>query len=327
MHSGYIMKINDITGFMDIDDHDLLFVKGPDARKFLQGQVTCDVEQLTIAENSTGQEASYATLGAHCTHKGRMIFSFIACAWDEQTIALSVHKDLLQTALAALKKYSVFSKVELIDASDSHSIIGFIGTPLSSIASLFPTLPEADGEVIYSNGAAIINKGNHRYECWITQEQAASLSSDDTATVESNEVWTACNIRDGIGEVRPETSEEFIPQMLNYQATGTGISFTKGCYTGQEIVARMQYLGKQKRHMYRFSSDTSDTLVPGSALYTQGKQQSIGNIVIAAKYAEQQELLAVATEAAVTADQVYIDENCQQKLIVLPLPYEITAEE
>ncbi len=327
MHSGYIMKINDITGFMDIDDHGLLFVKGPDAKKFLQGQVTCDIEQLTISQSDAGLESGHTTLGAHCTHKGRMIFSFIACAWDQDTIALSIHKGLFQTALAALKKYSIFSKVELIDASDSHRIIGFIGTPPSSVASLFTNLP-VDGEVMYNNEAAIISKGNQRYECWMTQEQATSLSSDDAAVIESSsELWAACNIRDGIGEVRLETSEEFIPQMLNYQAVGTGISFNKGCYTGQEIVARMQYLGKQKRHMYRFSSESSETPVPGSPLYTQGKQQGIGNVVIAAKYDGQQELLAVATEAAVTADDIYLDEGCQQKLQVLPLPYTITQEE
>src|SRR5690606_16918756 len=78
-------------------------------------------------------------------------------------------------------------------------------------------------------------------------------------------LWTLLAIRDGQGEVRPETREEFIPQMLNLQHTGA-VSFRKGCYTGQEIVARMQYLGKLKRRMYRLAIPIADTPAPGAEI-------------------------------------------------------------
>ena len=116
----------------------------------------------------------------------------------------------------------------------------------------------------------------------------------------------------------------FIPQMLNYQVVANGVSFKKGCYTGQEVVARMQYLGKLKRRMYRFHYDLTSKLKPGDPLYTLDSQQSIGNIVIASYEADHQELLAVVTKEAVIADQVYADAACRQKIQPLPLPYAVT---
>jgi folate-binding protein YgfZ len=326
------MTVKDITGFIDIDDHALLLVKGKDAQKFLQGQLTCDINQLTIEGNR-----SQSILGAHCTHKGRMLFSFRAVALDSETFGLSIYKPLLEDARKVLHKYSVFSKVELIDARDDYRLLGFLGSESEKpLSEHFAELPAHQGHAIRQDQSIAIKVRENRYEFWISKKQLPQLGAMDHKA--NGDYWTWCNIQDGIGEVRPQTVEEFIPQMLNLQVLDSGISFTKGCYTGQEVVARMKYLGKLKRHMYRLSLASSPetgslkpelTIEAGLPLYTPGKQQSIGNVVIAASHpsGSSQEILAVVTEEAITVDEVYLDPNFHQKLKALPLPYAITNGE
>lgn len=314
------MSSSTTNQFVAINDHSLLLLKGPDAKKFLQGQVTCDIDAL-----SWDKEENQTSLGAHCTHKGRMLFSFRACQLDDDTIGLSIYKDLIPDALAALKKYSVFSKVELIDGSSEYTLLGYSGDNISALKELFPTLPGTADYATHDQGTALILLSDKRYECWLAKQQASELIKEQSIATDTNS-WTALNIAEGIGEVRPETVEEFIPQMLNYQEIANGISFSKGCYTGQEVVARMHYLGKLKRHMYRFSSEFSETITAGTPLFKPNSTQSIGNVVISASTNKGQELLAVVTEEAFNQDQVYLDKNCHHKLQALTLPYAITKE-
>ena len=303
-----------------IDDHALLLVKGPDAQKFLQGQVTCDIAALAIVENR-----SLSTLGAHCTPKGRMLFSFRACELAADTVALSIHRPLLESALKALKKYSIFSKVALLNGEDTYVTVGVGKESPQAITHLFPDIPTTADEVCHSEAGVIIALDGDRYECWVKTDQAGTLNYAENP-VSGSDIWTMLNIIQGVGEVQTETVEEFIPQMLNYQAIHQGISFTKGCYTGQEVVARMQYLGKLKRRLFRFGiehnqTDNSRLPEPGAPLYNPTGKQSIGNVVIASD--SMQQLLAVATVEAVAADQVYIDQACRHKLGLLSLPYSV----
>lgn len=307
---------------IDISDYGVLLAKGPDAKKFLQGQVTCDIDALSFSEGE-----NQSNLGAHCTHKGRMLFSFRALQVGEDTIALSMPKEVIPHALECLKKYSVFSKVELSDASDDYRILGITDiTALgdSNIKAYFPNPPETLGYATHHKGLHLIRVSEKRYECWINKEEVSTVEA--LLTTSDQNLWHALNIADGIGEIRTETIEEFIPQMLNYQLIGNGISFKKGCYTGQEVVARMHYLGKLKKHMYRFSSTQTQPIAPGAPLFSPDSKQAIGHVVISAKVDDGQELLAVVTEQALNDDKVYAEEDCQHKLDALMLPYAITNE-
>jgi folate-binding protein YgfZ len=310
-----------MTTFLEIKDHQLLLLKGPDAQKFLQGQVTCDIDQLAISNS-----ASKSILGAHCTHKGRMLFSFLACQFDEHTIVLSIYAPLLADAYAQLKKYSIFSKVDLIDASKSHRIIAYKGSNLAPLEALGLIIPNLAGEATHSaSGITLIKLDDDRFELWIAADDAQQISAFASLT-SGDELWCIDNIKQGIAEVRTETVEEFIPQMLNFQLLRDAISFTKGCYTGQEVVARMHYLGKLKKHLYRFSIDTNTPLPPNTPLYTPDKKQAIGHIALSASTENGQILLAVVTEESVIGDKVFIDQNYQQKLQAQSLPYAITNE-
>ncbi len=311
------MSSNTAPSFVNIDDHGLLLVRGPDASKFLQGQVTCDIAAL-----SNNEVLKPSCLGAHCSHKGRMLFSFRACQLDSQTIALSIFKDLIPEALATLKKYSVFSKVELIDAYQDYRIIGFSGDDLSKLNALIPALPEKDNDAYIVEGMAIIKIGTRYYECWIPYSKLTEIPQ----TTKDADYWSAINIAQGIGEIRPETVAEFIPQMLNYQSIGKGISFKKGCYTGQEVVARMQYLGKLKRRMYRFKTNYVDSIKPGEPLFSPRSTSAVGQTVISARTNNHRELLAVVKEDVINNNEIYLDENYQYKLEALPLPYAINKE-
>ena len=132
-------------------------------------------------------------------------------------------------------------------------------------------------------------------------------------------------IRSGIGHVSMQTREQFIPQMLNLPALDA-VSFKKGCYTGQEIVARMQYLGKLKRHMYRFQLAVSEVPAIGTPLLSPVHSSAVGEVVSAARSEYGVELLATALDEAVGDGRIYLDGHEAQVLEQLELPYLLDTE-
>src|SRR5690606_2153977 len=139
--------------------------------------------------------------------------------------------------------------------------------------------------------------------------------------------WDYLNIVHGIGEVRPQTREEFIPQMLNLQHLG-GISFRKGCYTGQEIIARMQYLGKLKRRMYRLRTQANTLFQPGTSIHSEEKTNQ-GTLVMAQWCGiDTQEVLAVLTADAAAANTLIIgDAPCSIEILGLPYDEKFSGEQ
>jgi len=137
--------------------------------------------------------------------------------------------------------------------------------------------------------------------------------------------WLLGQIRAGIGQVMPQTRELFIPQMLNLQAVG-GVSFKKGCYTGQEIVARMQYLGKLKRRLYRLSLEADELPEPGTPLFSPSHNSAIGEVVIAAKADQSIELLAVLQAEAADSGDVRLGTLEGPGLHLLDLPYQLDRD-
>ena len=228
-------------------------LSGPDSSKFLQGQVTCDMDSLS---------PSNSVDGAHCTPKGRMVFLFTAHS-DDGDIILEAHPSVIDSALASLKKYAVFFKAEITDVSDSYSNSQ---PPLSDLERL----------------------------------------------------------RAGRAEVVGETVEMFIPQMLNLDALGY-LNFKKGCYTGQEIVARAHYRCAVKRRMHHLALCTDTVPSPGDEIKnSDGK--SIGNIASAVRVDDDKvEILAVINDKHSDAIEMQIADQALTAVTHLPLPYEIPA--
>jgi tRNA-modifying protein YgfZ len=301
-----------------LTDFAILGIEGPESHKFLQGQATCDTAQVTL---------SASRLGAHCNPKGRMISNFRAFNLSEQTLGLRLHRDLLPVLQQSLAKYIVFSKAELVDFSDQYQVTGLYGDDLfTQLDSLLDIQLKENNQAATNTHGSFIRLDDNRAECWLSPEQVQQLKNTlgDTLLEGSQDDWLLSSIRAGVGEVYPQTQNEWIPQMLNYQADAiNGVSFEKGCYTGQEIVARMQYLGKLKRHMYRFSCTQRPT--PGQELYSKAAKQSIGEVVMAGQVGDIIECLAAVTTAATEANDVYLDTDKTVSLDNLPLPYPLTT--
>lgn len=229
----------------------LIELRGQDSIKFLQGQVSCDLHQLSDDK---------VIRGCHCTPKGRVIFLFSVIAKDNDCLIMETHPSIVDTAIASLKKYAVFFKTEITDISDQDFAV------------------------------------------------EAKLNSLD-------------RIRAGMADVTSETTDQFIPQMLNLDLLDF-ISFKKGCYTGQEVVARAHYLGAVKRRMYLLALATDSVPASGQTLSnSEGKQ--LGTIVNAeANEQGKVEALAVLSTSSTEIKTVVLDQT-ETSVELLNLPYEL----
>ncbi|TNF33449.1 MAG: folate-binding protein, partial [Gammaproteobacteria bacterium] len=229
-----------------------------------------------------------------------------------------------ERALAQLNKYIVFSKAKarLDDTLHGFALLG------SDAAGWLRDhneagIPEDTGLAWADADGAVIRLQDDALECWVTTglaEKYQQLAEQEQRLV-GTAAWQAWLVAHGIGEVRAETIEVFIPQLINLHLTG-GISFTKGCYTGQEIVARMKYRGKLKRHMYRAAIKTDAAIAPNTPVFAGGHAQSVGEVVLAANG----ELLVSMTKDAKDAGDVHVGAADGPALEFLGLPYDPEAE-
>ena len=274
-----------------------ILLSGPDTEKLLQGQLTCDVTQL---------KEKNSLKGALCDSKGRMLSSFLCVRHADDTVLLVMDKGLIDSTLETLKKYAVFYNVTMSNASDQFAVYGLQGVRLASLEpSPLLIAPITENLALAIGSAALVKQH------WEMLSNAYRPCGEAW--------WTYLLIQSGEGEVLPQTRGEFIPQMLNFQHTDA-VNFRKGCYTGQEIVARMQYLGKIKRRMYHLKIKTPQEIHPGEVVNTDNKS-NVGTVVMATTVGEVKELLAVLTEEAIRSTTLSIG-SFQGGFEVLPLPYE-----
>jgi folate-binding protein YgfZ len=306
----------DSAFFCTLSHEGVLAVRGADAGKFLQGQLTCNLDYLSETR---------ASLGARCTQKGRMQSSFrILLQGDGVLMAMAT--ELLEPQLADLKKYAVFSKSKLSDESAAWVRFG-VEHGDAALKSLGLELPTETDSVARHDGLIAIRVSPDRAELWLAADQADVIKGRLSALLAEGDLnqWLLGQIRAGIGQVMPTTRELFIPQMLNLQAVG-GVSFKKGCYTGQEIVARMQYLGKLKRRLYRLSLEAGEVPEPGTPLFSPTHGSAIGEVVIAARAGQNIELLAVLQAEAAEGGNVHLGALEGPALHLLELPYELDRD-
>jgi folate-binding protein YgfZ len=306
----------DSAFFCTLSHEGVLAVRGADAGKFLQGQLTCNLNYLSDTQ---------ASLGARCTQKGRMQSSF-RILLEGDGVLMAMASELLEPQLADLKKYAVFSKSKLTDESAAWVRFGIEhGDAALSILGL--ELPAETDQVVRNDGLIAIRVSPDRAELWVSADQADAIKAKLSALLTEGDLnqWLLGQIRAGLGQVMPGTRELFIPQMLNLQAVG-GVSFKKGCYTGQEIVARMQYLGKLKRRLYRLQLDASDLPEPGTQLFSPSHGSSIGEVVLAARAEQNIELLAVLQAEAAEAGDIHVGALDGPALHLLDLPYDLDRD-
>jgi folate-binding protein YgfZ len=268
--------------------HGLLQVQSTDNLKFLQGQFTCDVKEVTP------QQWRY---GALCTHQGRVIANFLLLQAADNQHILRVSTDTLGALQETLNKFAPFYRATLSNRVNDFVLLGLQGPQAAALTrQVFQQVPDV-GNVVQTVtiSATIVCLAEQRFECWIKNEALVGLWPQLVAQAKPTgcAYWQLLNIRAGLGEVRQSTIEAWTPHMLNLQSIGA-ISFKKGCYTGQEIVARTEYRGHQKRAMYRISGTGH---APDPAAPVMAGEHSAGEIVLASPSGEQQwEGLAVLAE-------------------------------
>ncbi|MEX2468926.1 MAG: folate-binding protein [Pseudohongiellaceae bacterium] len=224
---------------VDLSAHEFVRVSGPDSGAFLQGQVSCDMNQL-------GPDNSLR--GALCNLKGRVIADFRSVRQGEDCL-LQTGPGMAQKIIDVLAKYGVFSKVTIAAERGFAVVTGLLGSDSAAfLQQHFPQLPEADDAVVSAGGALLVklSGSRERYELWAPAQAALTKPPGTVATTAD---WQQEDCLAGIVHVGAATSEAYTPQLLNYDISGV-ISFKKGCYTGQEVVARMYYRAQAKKRLY-----------------------------------------------------------------------------
>lgn len=280
----------------------LLRFSGADAQTFLHGQLTCDVVAL---------QAGSSSYGGYCTPKGRLLATFLLwLSADAYTMLLpSVLAEPIRKRLAM---YVLRSKVKVEDLTPEQACVGVSGADAAQLATLGAVMPQRLHGVAVRDDVTVIHLPGQRHLVVLPRAQAAMADGDDA--------WTGLDIANGIPFILPATQEEFVPQMVNLDLIG-GLSYTKGCYPGQEIVARTHYLGKLKQRMYR--ARVSAPAAPGDKLYCAVLgEQSGGMIVSSAPAADgRRDVLAVLQTAHARSSSWHLGSLQGPALELASLPY------
>ena len=253
------------------DELGLILVNGADAREFLQNQLSNDIDFI---DESCSQISSYST------PKGRLLGIFRIVQISNGYILITA-RSMVLPLMEVLYKYIVQAQVTLADASDYFARITLHTDKAEVIAH--PLLPETPGAVLQNDSVialqleALGSQRRYLMMC-LSADEAIELWSGFAGVLQVAGFcsWRLADIKAGLPVIYPETSEQFVLQMANLGALN-GVSFKKGCYPGQEIVARMEYLGKLKRHMFLARLETDNLPLPGDELVNQGKTDADGS--------------------------------------------------
>ena len=307
-------------------DQALLQLQGVDTNTFLQGQLSCDLTLLSTEKS---------LLGSNCTPKGNVISAFRLIRQTEEQVLLRLPKSISLQAQANLNKYIVFSKADLTDVSDDYVGLGLQGAQAEAlIRELFSVESTAVDEQCLVEQLMIIRVPGTiaRFELWMPASQAIDTYSQLAAKTQpaSTDAWLLGEIQAGLVQLDAESVDNYLPQMLNLQAVD-GVSFSKGCYTGQEVITRLQYRGKLKKLLARGSVGSDLQPIPGMALHSP-KRKSVGKVLASAPvYAadgsiQGYELQAVISKNAMDDNQLRLDSQEGPAVELLALPYDIDPE-
>lgn len=299
----------------DLSDFGLIRASGDDSESFLQGQLTNDITKVT---------SEHSQLSGYCTPKGRLLATMRVISHGGDFLLL-MPKERLTSVLQRLGMFVMMSKVTLSDASDELQAIGLDGDCATSLP--VDEMPaKADDCTTAEENVTIVRIAADEPRFLLIGSAGAITQLrqhlTETTTPATDQQWRLLDIRAGLPTVFDATIEAFVPQMINMHLVN-GVSFSKGCYTGQEIVARMHYLGKLKRRMYHVAFE-GECPAGGTDLYSPQSQsgQGSGKIVMSAATAEGVcEALAVIEVANAETGEVRLNDENGAKLEFLELPY------
>jgi folate-binding protein YgfZ len=274
----------------------VLRFKGADALSFLQGQVSNDTQRLSD---------STSLLAAYSNAQGRAVAVIYLLPHSSGVIAI-LPREILRTTMERMRKFVLRAKVQIEDAGDSLAVAGHFGA-----------MPQSTGGYSETDGVGMAAVARDKNRHWLIAAPQEFASAGDAAEAKRIEdEWRLADIRAGLPQIYAATSETFVVQMLNLDLLD-GISFTKGCYTGQEIIARTQHLGRIKRRMHRLSLPPGAWSIGQALRLSDGRQ---GRLTEAIESGGRVEALAVLSEEpspTTDGDAAQIAVHATE----LPLPY------
>lgn len=291
----------------------VLDVSGPDAVEFLQGQLSHDVAELPA---DTSRQAAY------CTAKGR-ILGLLRVWRNTAGLGALVDASVAEALAKRLAMFVLRAKVRVAIRPDLR-VAGLVGPDLAAALARADLPPPAAPDLVCAHGerTVLALPGARPRVAVVVPETALEPTLAALACPPGDAAhWMHADIAAGLAQVTAATRELFLPHHLNLDLTD-GLSFRKGCYPGQEIVARMHYRGRPTRRMLRLAADTTDCPAPGSALRDAAGTQPRGEVVCAAPVAGGVELLAVVQVAAARRE-LHLGSADGPALRVLELPYAI----
>lgn len=293
-----------LNGVARLSDWGVIRAQGEDAAKFLHGQLTQDVVLLGLNE---------ARLAAFCSAKGRMLASFSVFKRANDDIVLICPQDILTATLKRLSMFVLRAKVKLTDASNDWQIDGLLGDAVS--ANLGPATAGAKVDLGDATGLLLPPAGTVARALYLAPAGAPPLGA-----VSTEALWRWGTVRSGVVPITAPVVDAYVPQMLNYESVG-GVNFQKGCYPGQEVVARSQFRGTLKRRGYIAHADAA--LTAGlEVFHDSDPTQPCGSVAYAAPSPTGGCDAVVSLQtAAVVGGQLSAGTAGGPVLTLLPLPY------
>ncbi|OWJ60096.1 CAF17-like 4Fe-4S cluster assembly/insertion protein YgfZ [Paraburkholderia caledonica] len=310
--------------YMALTQFGVIDATGDDAASFLHGQLTNDTQHL---------DAANARLAGYCSAKGRLLASFLT--WRSgDTIRLLVSKDVQAAVQKRLSMFVLRAKAKLVDASSELAVIGLAGDVRKALSGVFDALP--DGVHVKVDGAAgslirVPDAFERLRYLWIgpkAQVEAHLPQLREKLKQVSPAVWDWLDIRAGEPRITQPVVEQFVPQMVNFDVLGA-VNFRKGCYPGQEVVARSQYRGTIKRRtsLANVAGDLETAKAGAELFHSDDSGQPCGMVVNAASAHDGGvDLLVEIKLAALESGSVHLGEAQGPALQFLALPYGLPIE-
>jgi folate-binding protein YgfZ len=303
------ISVPDANGAVHLPDWGVILAQGPDAAAFLNGQLTQDMLNM---------EEGRASLAGYCSPKGRLLATFVAWRESAEAFALACSADLLPATLKRLSMYVLRAKCKLSDASASWPLHGLAGPSADELVA--GAVRAEEGSCARHGAAQVIRlpaaQGRSRY-LW-AGPVAPPLPALDA------DAWSWLEVQSGVPRVTAATADQFVPQMLNLELLG-GVNFKKGCYPGQEVVARSQYRGTLKRRTYLMDSEAPLT-AGAEAFHSEDPDQPAGMVVLAASLPNGTHSALVELKmASLAGGTLHLGSASGPRLSPATLPYTLEA--
>lgn len=303
--------------YHELSDRALISFAGDDAVQFLHAQLTSDLAAL---------QPGATQYSGYCSPKGRLLATFLVWRLEDE-ILLELPADLREPMKTRLARYVLRAKVKVSDASERYRLFGISGADAGAgLTATFGGVPGVPHQSIESGGVRIAALPIDRYALLVHPADADAVRGRLAQAFDQGEAgWPALDVEAGVPVITAPAQEEYVPQMVNLDLVG-GVSFNKGCYPGQEIVARTHYLGRLKQRMYRVRVPGVDRVAAGEPLFSAdfGAEQACGAVLTAgARSDDGCEALAVIQKSSAAARDVRFGAFDGPRVEFLSLPYTV----